>query len=92
MKKLELKPGQKYRGYGLLNEFGEFEFIPEDTGSRKENIKTLKTGSGFSVSYSKQNLMIHIKIKHSKRKMSELVVEFATKFNQIVDIIKKHEF
>lgn len=92
MKKKEMIPGQKYRGYGVLNEFGEFEFIPEDTGSRKDKVKYLKQGDGYSVTYTANNLLIHMKIKRKDKTIRDMLGEFVLKFNNIFDTIKNHEF
>lgn len=92
MKKLELRPGTKYRGYGILNEYGEFEFIPEDTGSRKDNVKLLKSGDGFSVSYSKRSVIVHIKLNRDKGWPKGMLNDFCSKFNNAFSVIRDHEF
>lgn len=91
MEKREMRPGQKYRGYGILNEYGEFEFIPEDTGSRKEAVKLLKQGDGYTVSYSKRSVIIHIKLSRKLKWPGEMLNEFVTKFNNIFKVVKTHE-
>lgn len=65
-KKLELKPGVKYKGYCMLNEFGEIDFTPEQTGSRQGVVKLLKEAEGYSLRYSKERVLIHINIKREK--------------------------
>lgn len=58
--KRDLQPGVKYRGYGVLNEYGEFEFIPEETGKNKGKRKLIKQGNDFSVAETRDLVIVHI--------------------------------
>lgn len=91
MKKLNLEPGKKYRGYGTLNEYGEFEFVPEDTGAKAGAVKQVTQGKGYVVSESKQFVLVHLKIKRSMAKM-ERVKEYLRLSNQILTILHKYAF
>lgn len=91
MEKKEMRPGQKYRGYGLINEYGEFEFVPEDTGSRKDTVKLLKTGDGFSVSYTKRSVLVHMKLSRKKKWPQGILADLSDKFNNVFRVIKQHE-
>ncbi len=62
-KKVEIPVGQKVRGYGVLNEYGEFEFTPEQTGTRQGRVKVIKTGSNYTLSSTKNSLILHCNIK-----------------------------
>lgn len=55
-------PGKRYRGYGFINEFKEFCFEPEATGSRAGAIKQICCKDGISLSETRENLLIHIKM------------------------------
>lgn len=61
--KRNFEVGKKYRGYGYLNEYGEFEFIPENTGSRQGITKKLKEGEDFSVSTTSKYVLVHIRLE-----------------------------
>lgn len=65
MKKVNFPVGQKVRGYGILNEFGEFDFVPEQTGSRSGRIRTIKSGDGFTLSHSTRNVFVHLTLPKS---------------------------
>lgn len=89
MKKLELKPGVKYRGYFFVNEFGEVQVVPEDTGSRAGQKKLLSQGDGFTVSYTKRSVIVHLNIK--RRGRYQIISDLSRMFNSIFQIIKNHE-
>lgn len=58
-----MEVGKRYKGYGYLNEFGEFEFTPEDTGSRMGVQKRVKEGANYKVSTTNKYVLVHIRIK-----------------------------
>ena len=37
-----MKPGVKYAGYGILNEFREFQFVPAQKGANQGRMKCVK--------------------------------------------------
>lgn len=83
-----MQVGQKYRGYGLLNEFGEFEFTPEQTGSRQGVVKMVKSGENYTLSTTKKCVVIHINLDRSDKPLvlirglmqvvNELLIDFRT--------------
>lgn len=91
--KRELAVGQKIRGYGLLNEYGEFDFIPEQTGSRKGKIKVVKEGDSFKVSTTTNTIQVLISLEKGKtsEKMT-LLTDFMNKVNEILLILKDYVF
>ena len=83
-------PGKRYRGYGYLNEFKEFIFEPEDTGSRAGVIKQICTRDGISLSESKNYLLIHIKMpKYSK--ILERLGALTKIYNNLVNILRDYD-
>lgn len=64
--KKDFPVGQKVKGYGLLNEYGEFEFVPEQTGSRKGQTKVIKSGEDYTLSSTKNSVIVHINIKKDR--------------------------
>lgn len=83
-------PGKRYRGYGYLNEFKEFCFEPEDTGSRAGAIKQICTREGVSVSESKNYLLIHIKMEKCKDALQRILLA-GKKYNIIVKILQDYD-
>lgn len=88
--KIELRPGEKLKGYGLLNEFGEFEFIPEKTGSRQGIVKLVKEGENFTISTTKQRILIHIRLDRISG--LQLVKKFLQESTNILQILKDYDF
>lgn len=88
--KRELAVGEKVRGYGLLNEYGEFEFIPEETGSRQGQVKLLTTNENYTISTTKTKVIVHIRFE--KCSGFELIKRFLTISNNIMCILREYEF
>lgn len=90
MKKIEMPVGQKVRGYGLLNEYGEFEFIPEQTGTRIGQVKLLKQGDNYTLSTTKKFVIVHLRLE--KVNGLGLIVSLMKTVNEIVSNLKNYEF
>lgn len=89
MKKIDFVVGQKVKGYGVLNEFGEFEFTPEQTGSRAGQIKQLKQGDGYAISYSKKRVIVHLNI--AKGNSLSMIKELMGKVSAVILAFKNYE-
>lgn len=89
MKKVDFPVGQKVKGYGVLNEYGEFEFTPEQTGSRAGQIKQLKQGDGYAISYSKKRVIIHLNI--AKKDSLGMIKELMSKVSAVICTLKTYE-
>ncbi|MBR3380575.1 MAG: hypothetical protein IKG72_10775 [Bacillus sp. (in: Bacteria)] len=84
-------PGQKYRGYGLLNEFGEFEFVPEETGSRKGRVKLVTQGNGYAISMTNKNIIVRININRKGTVLSRYK-DLMSKVSEVLERIKEYAF
>lgn len=89
-KKQELPVGQKVKGYGLLNEYGEFDFIPENTGSRAGRTKLVKQGENYTISTTNKVIVVHLRLE--KKKGLELLQGFMAMWNEIFNVIRNYEF
>lgn len=89
-KKMDLQAGVKYRGYGILNEYGEFEFIPEQTGINKGKKKIIKTGDGFTVSATKNMVIVHITVQKPQSRI-RLLDNFLQRVNETLLILRDYE-
>lgn len=87
----QMIPGKRYRGWGFINEFKEFQFIPEETGSREGSVKQVCQRNGVTVSHSKQHIIVHFKIKKSAQKL-EIIKSLTYSFNQLIKIVQEYEF
>lgn len=85
-----MEPGKRYRGWGYINEFKEFVFEPENTGSRAGVIKHVTQRDGVSVSHTRDFILLHIKLEkcNDVTKYMKLVWN---KFSTIIDILKSYE-
>ena len=86
-----LVPGQKYRGYGILNDFGEFEFVPEETGSRKGRVKQVTQGNGYTISMTNKSIMVHINIDRKGTTLSRYK-DLMSKVSEVLERIKEYDF
>lgn len=67
-----MEVGKRYRGYGVLNEYGEFNFEPENTGARAGIIKQIVVRDGVNLSHTKDNIIVHMKIRKSSNQRDYL--------------------
>lgn len=91
MKKItNYEVGKRYRGYGTLNEYGEFTFEPENTGSRAGVIKHVVNRNGVGVSHSKEYVIVHFKVKRGIGFLN-YVTEIGKKVNELFRILKEYD-
>lgn len=86
----EMVPGKRYRGYGYINEFKEFSFEPENTGSRAGVIKAVTQRDGVNVSHSRSFILLRLKVPKSTNKM-EVIQTVMRKVNTIIKILKEYD-
>lgn len=90
-KRLDLEVGRKYRGYGLINEYGEFEFTPEETGSRKGIMKTVKEAEGYSIKTTEKLVIVHFSLE-KKDKSMVMIKMLMDIFNKLINDFRTYEF
>lgn len=83
--------GQKVRGYGLLNEYGEFDFIPEQTGIRQGQTKLIKGNDEYTLSETKKMVIVHIRLSKGDSKL-DLLKEYLRIFNIVLNDLREYEF
>lgn len=88
--KRNLPIGQKVRGYGLLNEYGEFDFIPEQTGSRKGQVTFVKETDSYTISVTKKKILVHMKLE--KTNGLRLVASLMDIVDEIIGELRGYEF
>ena len=89
--KMEMVPGVKVKGYGLLNEYGEFDFIPEQTGSRSGQTKLVKAGQDFTVSTTNKSLIVHMRMDKAGTMLDRLK-RYSNLTTEILSIIRDYDF
>lgn len=90
LKKGQLEVGKRYRGYGSLNEYGEFSFEPENTGSRAGVMKQIAVRDGVNLSHTKDNIIVHMKIRKSKTQR-EYLRDIMQKVDVLLGLLKEYE-
>lgn len=92
LKKEEMTPGIKYRGYGMLTEWKEFTFIPEKTGSRKGREVLLYEKGPLQISRTKNLIRVKFNMPlMDKKDKLEYLRLFGEVFNDFTKFIKTHE-
>lgn len=89
-KKLDFPQGVKVRGYGLLNEYGEFDFIPEQTGARQGQLKIVKETGEYTITASKKKINVNIHMKKSNG--LPLMKEFMSIVNNVLTDLQTYDF
>lgn len=89
-KKGQLEVGKRYRGYGVLNEYGEFSFEPENTGSRAGVYKQVAVRDGVRLSQTKDNILVHMKIRKSGSQRDYLR-DIMQKVDVLLGLLKEYE-
>ena len=84
-------PGKRYRGYGFINDYKEFCFEPERTGSHAGQIKEVVVRDGIRVSESKKLVIVKLNIDRQPDKLAYLKV-LARMYNVLSDIFQEYEF
>ena len=64
----EMIPGKLYRGWGYINDYKEFSFKPEQTGTRVGQIKMIKQEEGVTIKESKNLILINFNIDKTGKK------------------------
>ena len=90
-KKLMLVPGVRYKGYAVINEYGQIEFDPEDKGAHEGRIKLVKTTDDFTVRESQRYVLLSIKIER-KGGIIDRVQSFMKVVNNIISVLKEYDF
>lgn len=90
IKKDKMKPGVKYRGYGMLSEWKEFYFIPENKGAHAGREKTLFESQMIKVKKTKNLIIVSANLEIQANKL-DYIKQFAFAFNEFTNFIKTHE-
>lgn len=85
-----MQPGVKYQGYGIINAFREFQFIPTQKGANEGRMKIVKQGENWSVHSTRDNIIIHLKIPRMAKPI-ERITEFLKVQQQVMDILKEYD-
>lgn len=65
--RMDVQIGVKYSGYGVLNEFGEWNFIPSQVGSRKGRKKFVCGDNDYTVYTTNKKVLVHMSLERADR-------------------------
>lgn len=91
MKKIQMVPGKRYKGYAYLNEFGQIHFDPSQIGSRSEAKKLVTEKDDFSVYETKNFIVLHVRLVKILG-VKEKVKSFLNVVNDILTILREYDF
>lgn len=89
-KKMKLIPGQKYKGTGWVNEYGQTYFEAYQKGEKPNNMKLIKETESFSLYESGNYLKIAVKIEKKDDKF-EMIKTFMSAFKGACVELKNYE-
>ena len=77
MNKMNLEPGVKYRGTGWVNEYGEFQFQPEQKGSKPSNLKIVHQEGDFVIYESAHLWQVKVNFKKTNIDTTKFMAIFS---------------
>ena len=89
MNKMNLEPGVKYRGTGWINEYGEFQFTPEQKGSKPSNLKIVHQGNDFVIYESAHLWQVKVNFQKTNDDTSKFMGIFTKACNILVKYFNK---
>ena len=61
-KKIKMEVGKRYKGYGILNEYGEYTFEPCQVVENPKNMKIVHAQGNATISESERFYKISVKV------------------------------
>ncbi len=90
MKQVQMIPGKRYRGYGYINNYKQFCFEPEATGSQAGREVALMSWELASLKKTKNYMIATIKIP-LEMGQPDMALHLMCKINEIDKFIRTHE-
>ena len=81
---MNLEPGVKYRGTGWLNEYGEFQFQPEQKGSKPNNLKIVCQEGDFVIYESAHLWQVKVNFKKTNNDSTKFMSIFTAACQKLV--------
>lgn len=88
--KRDIEVGVKYAGYGVLNEFGEWTFVPSQVGSRAGRKKFVCGDSDFTVYTTNKKVLIHASVERGER--MNMIAKFCRIIDRLLGVFKDYDF
>ena len=91
LQKTDMVVGKEYKGYAWRNEYGEFFFRPAAEGSRAGRIKKICAEEDFTLSTTKENVVIHIRLSKSSQGALAYVSALGKIVDKLIKVFYKYE-
>ena len=89
MNKMSLEPGVRYRGTGWINEYGEFQFRPEQKGSKPSNLKIVHQEGDYVIYESAHLWQVKVNFKKTNVDFENFLLVFTAACAKLVSYLKK---
>jgi hypothetical protein len=89
MNKMSLEPGVRYRGTGWINEYGEFQFQPEQKGSRPSNLKIVHQEGDYVIYESAHLWQVKVNFKKTNVDFENFLQVFTAACSKLVSYLRK---
>lgn len=87
---MDVQVGVKYSGYGVLNEFGEWNFIPSQVGSRKGRKKFVCGDNDYTIYTTKKKVLVHVTFERGDR--MAILQSFLKIVDRLLAAFKDYDF
>lgn len=91
MKKIKLEPGKKYKGYAVLNEYGEIQFTPSQIGSKPDQKKIVKEEDDYTIYSTKNYVIASIKLSRELSFMKRISALMSV-IDKLIQDFKHYDF
>ena len=88
---MSLEPGVRYRGTGWINEYGEFQFQPEQKGSKPSNLKIVHQEGDYVIYESAHLWQVKVNFKKSNVDSENFLQVFTSACSKLVGYLKKNK-
>lgn len=90
MEKIDLPIGKKVKGYGLRNEYGEFQFIPAQIGTRTDGMRLVTENEAFQIFECKKKIKVVMNFKKCGKGIDN-VINFSRVASNLMLELKKYD-
>lgn len=87
---MNVEVGVKYSGYGVLNEFGEWSFVPSQVGSRKGRKRFVCGDNDYTIYTTKKKVLVHISFDRGER--MAILQSFLKITDRLLTAFKNYDF
>lgn len=91
MKKITLEPGKKYKGYAVLNEYGEIQFTPAQVGSKPDQKRVVKEADDYTIYSTKNYVIASIRLPRELQFMQRISALMSV-IDKLIKDFKKYDF